>query len=97
MTGLVTAQQITVSTSLWRDMDPFKNSSGVNGTPTNRDAEDVCLQLHQQLVGCHSSVYLELCQRDAAVLIHGVQYLHTSSYPCCCFFKAKTNISLAEH
>lgn len=49
---------------------------------TDGYAEDVGLQLHQQPVGRHSSVYLQLRQRDAAVLIHGVQDLrphHTRS------------------
>lgn len=42
---------------------------------TDRNAENVGLQLHQQPVGRHSSIYLQLSQRDAAVLIHGVQDL----------------------
>lgn len=44
---------------------------------TNRNAENVGLQLHQQPVGSHSSIYLQLSQRDAAVLIHGVQDLQS--------------------
>ena len=47
---------------------------------TDRDAENVRLQLHQQPVGRHSSVHLELSQRDAAVLVHGVQDLHTNTH-----------------
>lgn len=42
---------------------------------TDGDAEDVRLQLHQQPVGRHAAVHLELGERDAAVLVHGVQNL----------------------
>ena len=42
---------------------------------TDGDAEDVGLQLHQQPVGRHSSVHLQLRQGDAAVLVHRLQDL----------------------
>ena len=42
---------------------------------TDRDAEDVGLQLHQQPVGGHAPVHLQLAKWDATVLVHGIQDL----------------------
>lgn len=42
---------------------------------TYGNAEDVCLQLHQQPIGRHASIHLQLCQRNAAVLVHGIEDL----------------------
>lgn len=61
----------------------LKMEQEAEGNLTDRDAEDVGLQLHQQPVGGHSSVHLKLSQRDATVLIHGVQYLHRHKRPTC--------------
>lgn len=50
---------------------------------TDWDAKDVGLQLHQQPVGRHPSVHLQLSERDAAVLVHGIQDLCTgNTIPC---------------
>lgn len=42
---------------------------------TDGDVEDVGLQLHQQLVGRHPAVHLQLRQPHAAVLVHGLHDL----------------------
>lgn len=55
--------------------DIFKKSCE---TLTDRNAENVGLQLHQQPVGGHSSIHLQLSQRNAAVLIHGVKNLRAN-------------------
>jgi hypothetical protein len=41
--------------------------------PDHRDAANIGLQLHQQIVPGQSAVHVQLSQRDAAVFVHGLQ------------------------
>src|SRR6266542_3370551 len=51
-----------------------------HGRPDHRHAEDIGLELHQEVVVDHPAVDLQLLQRDAGVRVHGIH--HLAGLPC---------------
>lgn len=43
---------------------------------THLGVQHIRLELHERIVGCHASIYLQLC-RGHAVSSHGIQHLYS--------------------